>query len=71
MSAADECAIVRRCFLDCGTDEVVAAAGQHMANATARVGNVAGAARDDVEMQVIHGLPGRCPDVDSDVVAVG
>lgn len=42
-----------------------------MANAAARVGDVAGHPRDDVHVQVRDGLPRRGADVDADVEAVG
>jgi hypothetical protein len=52
-------------------EEVVAAAGQHVAHAAARVGDVAGVAGNDVEVEVIHRLPRRGADVQPEVVAVG
>ena len=51
--------------------EVVAAAGDHVADPAARVGHVARVPRNDVNVQVEDRLPGRPPDVDPDVVAVG
>ena len=42
-----------------------------MSHAAARVGDIAGKAGDEVQMEVHHGLAGRRACVDADVVAVG
>ena len=49
----------------------IRAPGDHVADPAARVGHVARVPRNDVNVQVEDRLPGRPPDVDPDVVAVG
>ena len=51
--------------------EVVALAGDDVADAAAWVGDVAGVARDEVDVEVEDGLAGGFADVDADVEAVG
>lgn len=50
--------------------QVVALARDDVANAAARVGDVAAAARDDVHVEVHHRLASRLAGVEADVVAV-
>jgi hypothetical protein len=45
--------------------------GQYAADATARVGYVAGIARDEVNVNVHAPLAARGPDIDADIVAIG
>jgi hypothetical protein len=70
VGAADDRPVMRRPFYR-RREEVVAAAGHHVAHAAARVGDVAGITRDDVEVEVIHRLPRCGADVQPEVVAVG
>ena len=54
-----------------GLREVVALAGDDVANPAARIGHVAAIARDEVHVQVHHRLPGHLARVDPEVVALG
>ena len=55
----------------CRAGEIVATPRDDVADAAARVGHVAGVARDHVEVQVHHGLPGGLAGVEAHVVAIG
>ena len=51
--------------------KIVALRGNDVAHAAARIGHVAGIARDHVDVHVRHGLAGGGATVEADVVAVG
>jgi hypothetical protein len=50
--------------------EVVSATWNDMPNATPRVRDIAGVARDDVKMQVVNGLTCCLPGIEAKVVAI-
>jgi hypothetical protein len=54
-----------------GASEVVALSRDHVPHAAARIVHVAPIARDDVHVQMRHGLTGCLADVNADVVAGG
>ena len=52
-------------------DEIIPLAGDDVAHAAARIGDVAGVARNYVDVQVRNGLAGGGAGVDADIEAVG